>query len=510
MSKTLKVGVNNPLGASAQGEGTKIGPLTTLFAPAPDCDYKCFGPSTTALVDTLCSIYSSDCSSIRRSCLPDGSGSWVPGGFYSPGIICPNGWTTATTIEFDPSHSANSLLHPTTLIGDGEMAALCCPQGLVLQLQENTAIAPFVKGAYCVTTLLNSQLSYWTCKATDQPSGSPTKAEIGTSWWQTTNMRATRTTTVELFSIIRPSATPYTSTWTMFDFPTTVIQPTLFYAFTVAPAIQLVWRTQDRTTPMDTTTLMTTLPAETQFSTTTKLLSMEVPTTLPAETQFSTTTKLVSVEVPATLPTPMLPTAPGTTLVRTSVSTPTLVSKPPSLSTNGQSSTSLSSSVPQPPGNQSSLTTSPATAHLPSGALAAIVACSTLVALCSLLGVAWLIRRALRRRKALAAQNGEAGDDGGSEPPIPLGPQAHKQEPSQRISEIDTPFPPETPQAASWTSYELAGSRQYFELGHAGGSEVPVSRPEPVSPSSTGALAPDLPLSMTTPTASDSPYFYRG
>lgn len=272
----------------------------------------------------------------------------------------------------------------------------------------------------------------------------------------------------------------------MFDFPTTVVQPTLFYAFTVAPAIQLVWRTQDRTTPMDTTTLITTLPAETQFSTTTKLVSMEVPTTLP---------------------TPMLPTAPGTTLVGTSVSTPTLVSKPPSLSTTGQSSTSLPSSVPQPPGNQSPLTTSPATAHLPSGALAAIVACSTLVALCSLLGVAWLIRTALRRHKAFAAQNREEEDSGGSEPPIPLGPHAHKTEPSQRISEIDTPFPPERPQAASWTSYELAGSRQYVELGHAGGSEVPVSRPEPVSPTSTGALAPDLPLSMATLTAPDSTYF---
>lgn len=293
----------------------------------------------------------------------------------------------------------------------------------------------------------------------------------------------------------------------MFDFPTTVVQPTLFYAFTVAPAIQLVWRTQDRTTPINTTTLITTLPAETQFSTTTKLVSMEVPTTLPAETQFSTTTKLVSVEVPTTLPTPMLPTAPGTTLVGTSVSTPTL---PPSLSTTGQSSTSLPSSVPQLPGNQSPLTTSPATAHLPSGALAAIVACSTLVALCSLLGVAWLIRRALRRHKAFAAQNREEGNSGGSEPPIPLGPQAHKTEPSQRISEIDTPFPPERPQAASWTSYELAGSRQYFELGHAGGSEVPVSRPEPVLPTSTGALAPDLPLSMATLTAPDSTYFCRG
>lgn len=205
MSKNLKLGVNNLLDASAQGKMTNIGPLTTSFAPAPDCDYKCFGPSTTALVDTLCSIYSSDCSSIRRSCVPDGSGSWVPGGFYSPGMICPNGWTTATTIEYDPSNLENSLLEPATLISDGETADLCCPQGLDLQLQENTGIAPVVKGAYCVTTLLNSQLSYWTCKATNQPSGSPTKAEIGTSWWQTTNMRATRTTTVSRVVLDHPA-----------------------------------------------------------------------------------------------------------------------------------------------------------------------------------------------------------------------------------------------------------------------------------------------------------------
>ncbi|KAK1828062.1 hypothetical protein QBC39DRAFT_265920, partial [Podospora conica] len=241
MSATLKPRSTTHLDASAQAKGVNIGPLTTAFAPATDCDSTCFGPITTALVDTLCSIYSSDCSSIRRSCLPDGAGSWVPGGFYSPGIVCPNGWTTATTIEYDLSSPANSLLEPTTLLSNGETAALCCPQGLDLQLQENTDIAPFVKGIYCVTTLLSSHLSYRTCRTNDQPSGSPTKAEIGTSWWQTTNMRPTRTATVTLWSVIGPpDAHPYTSTWTFFDFPTTAVQPTLFDAYTVAPAIQLV------------------------------------------------------------------------------------------------------------------------------------------------------------------------------------------------------------------------------------------------------------------------------
>ena len=158
------------------------------------------------------------------------------------------------------------------------------------------------------------------------------------------------------------------------------------------------------------------------------------------------------------------------------MSTPALVSSPPSSSSEGRSSTSLPSPVSQLPGSQSPGAISPATAHLSTAAPAATVACSTLVTLCSLLGVAWLMRRALKRRKVLATQSGDEGDAGGSGTMIPLGPLGHKTEPSQRTSEIDTPFPPKdhrlragprmsSPATANTLSWGMLEDQRYLRRG---------------------------------------------
>ena len=95
----------------------------------------------------------------------------------------------------------------------------------------------------------------------------------------------------------------------------------------------------------------------------------------------------------------------------------------------------------------------------------------------------------------------------GQETAIPTIPGELMLETSQRASEVDTPFPPERSQAAGWpASYELAEGMEFFELDHAGGSEVPVVRPEPETRNSAGP-PPEMPSSMNA--AHAGTYYYR-
>jgi hypothetical protein len=100
---------------------TLVGPLTTNFIPPDDCvtpfEYASFGGGLEL------GIYGENCAS-ERSCLP-GTGTdpatYTTGGYYSPGLNCPEGWETATTIDSRIPELQSQLL-------PDESAALCCPR----------------------------------------------------------------------------------------------------------------------------------------------------------------------------------------------------------------------------------------------------------------------------------------------------------------------------------------------------------------------------------------------
>jgi hypothetical protein len=106
-----------------------IAALTTSFTPTPACATG-FIPAPTAsnaedIVEDMAFAYLSDCGSSRQ-CLP-GTSTWAPYAFYSPGWICPVGWTTATVVSQNMTNSAV----PTEVLGRllyPETAAFCCPR----------------------------------------------------------------------------------------------------------------------------------------------------------------------------------------------------------------------------------------------------------------------------------------------------------------------------------------------------------------------------------------------
>jgi hypothetical protein len=106
---------------AAAPDRTVIGPLTTTFTPPTECAT----PFDLALPATKLGLglFYWDCNS-KRSCFPGRGRSLatnVPGGFYSPGLYCPEGWETAATIDSRTPKLYSSLL-------PGETAAICCPR----------------------------------------------------------------------------------------------------------------------------------------------------------------------------------------------------------------------------------------------------------------------------------------------------------------------------------------------------------------------------------------------
>ena len=51
---------------------------------------------------------------------------WVDGNFYSPGLLCPSGWTTATVVTAEMTGSLQAADVFNWLLS-GETAAFCCP-----------------------------------------------------------------------------------------------------------------------------------------------------------------------------------------------------------------------------------------------------------------------------------------------------------------------------------------------------------------------------------------------
>lgn len=99
-----------------------LGPLTTVFTPPRGCD-ACYVGST-ASWEIGCTAFFDDCRG-SRLCLPDitPSHSWA---FYSPGLLCPAEWTTATVVSATMTDSLRATSVLRTLTAD-ETAGFCCP-----------------------------------------------------------------------------------------------------------------------------------------------------------------------------------------------------------------------------------------------------------------------------------------------------------------------------------------------------------------------------------------------
>ncbi|ORY58519.1 uncharacterized protein BCR38DRAFT_413371 [Pseudomassariella vexata] len=111
---------------------TLLGPLTTTWTPPPVCSYAmalgCATCSTgwqgqTCNEKSLAHDYT-DCWPPRSSKFPD-PGVMMGWGFYSPGIACPVGYTTAA-IATQGGKTGWGLEFSMT---EGETAAACCPSG---------------------------------------------------------------------------------------------------------------------------------------------------------------------------------------------------------------------------------------------------------------------------------------------------------------------------------------------------------------------------------------------
>jgi hypothetical protein len=121
---------------------TDAGPLTTTFTPGPRCgtpaDYAAFenqafqsGQDITFSATAYpVSPFCQTTSPAVQSCLPaaaNGVKLDEERAFFSPGLICPLGWSTALTASYGQV-GGQMLFDGQSLLVPGETAALCCPK----------------------------------------------------------------------------------------------------------------------------------------------------------------------------------------------------------------------------------------------------------------------------------------------------------------------------------------------------------------------------------------------
>ncbi|KAK0707955.1 hypothetical protein B0H67DRAFT_457979, partial [Lasiosphaeris hirsuta] len=103
-------------------------------------------------------------------------------GFYSPGILCPYGWTTATTVApGEVASGTDSAEQVRSLLRDDETAAFCCPQDFTIGLGMYGATKGYTfenpPGCYWGTS--DGDFTYMTCDATDTLKSGMRSVHIG-------------------------------------------------------------------------------------------------------------------------------------------------------------------------------------------------------------------------------------------------------------------------------------------------------------------------------------------
>ena len=125
---------------------TNFGPLTTAFVPPAYCKTD---PAKEGLVEIYIqsgstTVTSFDCGQANLyyiqypNCYPSSKGMSVlqtntniHAGYWSPGLVCPSGWSTGYAQTYGPDHSRSLGVDVNSLIGNDKMAAtqvICCPR----------------------------------------------------------------------------------------------------------------------------------------------------------------------------------------------------------------------------------------------------------------------------------------------------------------------------------------------------------------------------------------------
>ncbi|RAK81766.1 uncharacterized protein BO72DRAFT_524181 [Aspergillus fijiensis CBS 313.89] len=138
---------NSVYDAYAVWPATNLGPLTTTFTPTPQCFQPIHSGSRISDSYPYAYVYGKHCTTAMYgdalapliqddpSCLPSAIPPGTPSPFYSPGNVCPQGFTTACHMTRGMELSSD-LADPTMwemwkVLQFGETAYKCCPSGYV-------------------------------------------------------------------------------------------------------------------------------------------------------------------------------------------------------------------------------------------------------------------------------------------------------------------------------------------------------------------------------------------
>ncbi|KAK4221508.1 hypothetical protein QBC38DRAFT_461412 [Podospora fimiseda] len=218
-----------------------LGPLTTVFTAPQVCE-QCINVGTMVGTDTFTTIACIiSCSYPRDGCSED-----VPPdiclpnnpvisaivdaknrerfGFYSPGLQCPDGWDTATVL----SHGIYNLpgdIHQAVLgtLQSDETAAVCCPTGF-------NAFFPELNAA-CSAKVSHWDFSYYNVDSLGGCSSEAWSETQEITVWVDPDWRPNETVTDDSG---KPNETVFWAT------------ASIQYGISIARAIQLVWRPEDR------------------------------------------------------------------------------------------------------------------------------------------------------------------------------------------------------------------------------------------------------------------------
>ncbi|KAH6640301.1 hypothetical protein F5144DRAFT_589813 [Chaetomium tenue] len=154
---------------------------------------------------------------------------------YSPGLVCPSGWTTATVVsaEMTDRFSARDVIGK---LEKGETAAFCCPTGLEFVYGSVNPLAASA-GPRCVSTMFEGTFSFTHCGANDKNTLS--EVIVGTDTVASTI--SSTSTRIETFEVGNPSGSGprWNTTTIIIPLLLTTTQKPLGIATTLAPAVQL-------------------------------------------------------------------------------------------------------------------------------------------------------------------------------------------------------------------------------------------------------------------------------
>ncbi|KAK3988035.1 hypothetical protein QBC44DRAFT_207889, partial [Cladorrhinum sp. PSN332] len=158
--------------------------------------------------------------------------------FYSPGLVCPNGWTTATVISRGMTDSIRAIEILRLMTAD-EIAEFCCPSGFTFRYADQSS-AEWL--ANCESTMIEGNFRFWACNS----EGYSLESTVTVGMTTTIVVTPSQTTAsarrmARQYATATPPAPPVSTTVRAAATPTlSAVTSVLSRAVTRAPAIQLV------------------------------------------------------------------------------------------------------------------------------------------------------------------------------------------------------------------------------------------------------------------------------